>query len=290
MISFSAIPLEKFSSLNKVSILSLVGIKSKCSSPCISLIFNFNLQTVPKDPPRSLFTFHIRNADAPSIMDNADFCISNLTRWALNLSPYSSFMGYLQKMNRKHYARYSETQTTFTKYGAKLTLIDGDWSEYADDVYKLYIKVAQKHGAQLYDLNFFRLAARQSSYKLICVWYKSKLIAALIMIDEQPIFHSMCCGLDYDHSKKCVAYSQMHYEFIRLAIESKKYSVADIGLTANEAKSMLGFQPVSSCLDVWAHNPLIRGFLRLSSRFVTATINSEARLKLNFHLPKKMND
>lgn len=285
MISFSAVPLEKFSSLNKIPVLSLIGIKS--SSPCISVIFNFNLQTNLKDPPSSQFTFHMRNADAPPIETNPDFCISNLTRWSLDISPYTSFMHYLQKMNRKHYKRYNETQTAFTKYGAKLSFIEGDWSQYADDVYKLYINVAQKHGAQLYDLNFFRLAAKDSHYKLMCIWYKLKLIAALIVIDEQPIFHSMCCGLDYEHSKKCLAYSQMHYEFIRIAIDSKKYKIADIGPTANDAKSMLGFEPVSSCLDVWAHNRLIRGFLRLSSRFVTATINSEAKLKLNFHLPYK---
>ena len=44
------------------------------------------------------------------------------------------------------------------------------------------------------------------------------------MINEEPVFHSMLCGLDYEHSKETRAYSFMHYEIIRLAIEAKKYS------------------------------------------------------------------
>ncbi|QLH35448.1 MAG: hypothetical protein HWD61_04235 [Parachlamydiaceae bacterium] len=72
----------------------------------------------------------------------------------------------------------------------------------------------------------------------------------------------------------------MHYEFIRYAIEARKYTLADIGPTANEAKSTLGFQPISACMDVWGHHWALKSVLRFFSYFLTATINSNARLKI----------
>lgn len=283
MIEFSAIPLEKYASLHKISILSLLGMKTKFS-PNVVVAFNFNLQTPIQKSPKALLTFHLRDASSSPIPGSSDFCINNLKRWRLDISHYKTFMGYLQKMNSKHYKRYNETQKTFANYGATISLIEDDWSQYAETAHNLYLNVAEKHGTQLYDLNFFRAIAKLKEYKLMCVWYNSTLIAALVIIDEEPIFHSMVCGLDYEHSKKAHVYSQMHYEFIRLAIEANKYTIADIGLTANEAKAMLDFEPVSACMDVSAHNCIIRGFLRLLSRFTTATINSQAKLELKFHL------
>lgn len=285
MLSFSAEPLEKFSTLHTISLLNVLGIKSKFSFPRIVIVVNFNLQTPLQQNPQALLTFHLRDSDESPISENPDFCINNLTRWRLNISRYDTFMGYLQKMKCRHYKRFIETQKTFVKYGAKISLIEEDWSPYAEAVYNLYIKVAEKHGTQLYDLNFFCSIAKLKHYKLMCAWYGGSLIGALVIIDEEPIFHSMCCGLDYEHSKKSHTYSQMHYEFIRLAIEAKKYTIADIGPTANETKAMLDFQPVTACMDVYAHNRIIKCFLRFISLFTTATINSQAQLKLNFHLP-----
>lgn len=50
----------------------------------------------------------------------------------------------------------------------------------------------------------------------------------------------------YEHSKLSYAYSWMHYEFIRYAIESKKFTCADVGFTGDEAKRILNFKPVFS--------------------------------------------
>ncbi len=286
MILFSAEPLEKFSALHSIPILSLLGIKSKFS-PSVSVIFNFNLQTPLLQNPQAQLTFHVRDSNQPPLLEKPDFCITNLKRWRLDISQFSSFTNYLQKMKRKHYMRYNETKKTFTDYGAKISLIEGDWSQYVDMFYPLYMKVAEKHGTQLYDINFFRMVAKNSSYKLLCAWYNNLLIGALVLVDEQPVFHSICCGLDYEHSKNSQAYSQLHYEFIRLAIESKKYTIADVGITADQAKSNLDFQPVSACMDIWVHNRCIRPLLRGLSSIMSATINSKAKLELSFHLPQK---
>lgn len=286
MFSFKALPLEKFSNLHRLPLLNLIGIKSQSSFGAIPIVINFNLQTPIKKNSQALMTLHLRDASEKPSVESVDFCINHLTRWRLNLNGYKSFMGYLQKLNRKHYNRYSETTKAFTSHGASLSFIEDDWSEYAEKAYQLYTKVADKHGTRLYDLNFFREIAKNKDYKLMCVWLDKKLIAILVIVDETPVYHSMCCGLDYEDSKKTQAYSYMHFEFIRQAIEANKYTMADIGPTANEAKSMLGFTPINACMDVWAHNILIKGILRTLSRFVTATINSKARLELKFHFSK----
>lgn len=283
MLVFKAKPLEKYSSLHFISIPALLGL-SVFPSFGFSIVVDFNVETPIKQDPKALMTFHLRDANAMS--EKKDFCINNIMRWRLNIHSYETFTGYLQKMNRKHYMRFSETQETFTKYGAKISLIENDWSKYAETFYNLYIKVAKKHGTQLYDLDYFRQIAKLNNYKLICAWYESALIGALIIIDEQPIFHSICCGLDYNHSKKSHAYSLLHYEFIRLAIEANKYTIADIGPTANEAKAFLDFKPVSSCMDVQAHHWFARGILRFLSTFMTVTINSQANVEVHFHWPR----
>lgn len=285
MIVFKAIPLERYASLNTISLLSLIGIKSKFLPLNYSIVLDFNLKTSLQQHPKAKMTFHVRDSEIPS-EPRADFCIANVTRWRLDISDQDSFMGYLQKMKRKHYVRYEETQKAFTKYGATLSIIEGDWSQYADEVHKLYLKVAEKHGTQMYDLDFFHTIAKRSDYKLMCAWYDKSLIGALVMVDEQPVFHSMVCGLDYSHSKNSHTYAQMHYEFIRFAIESKKFNLADVGITANDAKSMLDFEPVKSSMDVFAHGWFLRNFLRMMSYFFTATINAKARLELS--LRKKM--
>lgn len=286
MIEFTAVPLEKFSSLHTLSLLSLLGIKSKHPFFNYSVIVDFNLQTPPQQNTQAKMTFHLRDFDSSPHV-KPDFCITNVNRWRLDISHHSSFVGYLQKMKRKHYTRFDETQKTFANYGAKISVIEEDWSQYAEEVYKLYLNVAERHGKQLYDLNYFRMIAKQSQFKLICAGFEDHLIGALVIVDEQPILHSMCCGLDYNHSKNSHAYAYMHYEFIRLAIESKKFSIADVGITANDAKSMLDFQPVSACMDVIAHRWHLRALLRMVSFFVSATINPQARLALSFGIKKQ---
>ncbi len=279
---YNALPLEKYSSLHKISILSLVGIKKITLPPSLTMAFHFNLQTPSKLNPEAQLTFALRDS-ASLASGNPDFCIHNLLRWRLNVTQYDSFENYLQQTKRTHFRNYHKTQKTFVKYGATLSWIEHDWSEYVDAFYQLYLNVASKHGSQLYDLSFFRTIAKLSEYKLLCIWFNGVLISALVMIDEGSVFHSMVCGLDYDHSKKAHAYSIMHYEFIRFAIEAKKYTCVDIGITADKAKALLDFQPVSSCMDIYAKNSILKGLLRLISRFTTATINEQAKLELNFH-------
>lgn len=284
MLSFRAKPLEKYSSLHFISILNLLGIKSKSASPGFSVVVNFNVQTPVRPTPEALMTFHLRDANTPSKVASVDFCITNLTRWRLDISPYTTFTAYLQKLNRKHYSRYAEAKEIFAKYGAKTAFIEGDWSEHVEAIYPLYVNVAKKHGTQLFDLDHFHAIAKLDQYKILCAWYHDTLIGALIIIEEGSVFHSICCGLDYNHSTRAHAYSWMHYEFIRWAIEAKKYTIADIGPTANETKACLDFQPVSSCMDVWAHNRFIGALLRFISFFISATIDSQAKLRLHFHL------
>lgn len=283
MLQFRAKPLENYSSLHAFPILSLLGIRSK-KSPCIKIAFNFNIQTPLQPQDTAQLTFNFRDVETSNNQERADFCIKNLTRWRLNLSQYDSFTDFLQKIKRKNYSSYRRTLKTFDHYGTTLSLIEGDWSDYADIAFQLYQNVAQRHGAQLYDLNFFRQIATLENYKLLCAWYNGSLIGVLVLIDEAPVFHSMVCGFDYHHSKNSYSYSRLHYEFIRLAFEERKYSLADIGLTADSAKSLMDFQPVMTCVDVSVKNRLIKRALRVLSRFVTSTINDQSKLevKLNF--------
>ncbi len=281
MIRFNATPLEKYASLHVFPILSLFGITSK-KSPSIKLIFNFNLEKSIKSDNKAQLSFNLRDANMPPTPGTSDFCIKHLTRWRMNLSLYESFSDFLLKIKRKNYRSYRRALKTFEEYGATISLIEGDWSDYADSAHRLYLNVAEKHKAQLYDLNFFRMIAKSEPFQLLCVWYQGSLVGILVLIDEGETLHSMVCGLDYNHTKKAHAYSRMHYEFIRLAFEAKKYTMADIGLTADSAKSLLDFQPVAACMDVSAENPFLKGILRLISRFMTSTINEQSQFKWKF--------
>jgi hypothetical protein len=284
MIKFNAIPLEKYSSLHELPLLRLLGIKSR-KSPCIKMAFNFNLQTPMQDQTKAQVTFSVRESDTKNPVDS-DFCIKNLVRWRLNLSDYESFTDFLKKIKRKNYSSYRRTLKTFDNYGATISFIEEDWTHYADTAFQLYQNVAQKHGAQLYDLNFFRMIAKLEKYKLLCAWFNGSLIGVLVLIDEGSVFHSMVCGFDYNYTKKSHTYSRLHYEFIRLAFEEKKYTIADIGLTADSAKALMDFQPVMTCMDISVRNRLIKRLLRLLSRFVTSTINEESKLELKFHFTR----
>lgn len=287
MISFTAMPLEGYSSLHQLSILKLIGISNERFSPKVRVIFDFNLQTPSQINSKAILAFRVRDSNPLTKEENAAFCIVNLTRWRIDLSLYESFSYFLQMIKKRHYNRYVETKKTFQDYETKLLLIEGDWSQHAEEFYKLYLNVAKKHGSQLYDLNYFTQIAVMPEYKFMGVWHHDVLVAALILIEEGLTLHSIVCGLDYNHSKKCEAYSWMHYEFIRFAIESKKYTTADVGITANAAKTMLNFEPITCCMDVRAYNFALRAFLRLSSYFVNASIDSNAKLKIRFKLPRR---
>ena len=283
MILFTAIPLHKYSSSHKLSIPSLFGFKTSIP-PHLSIAFNFNFQMSPQDLPDVQLTINLRESDSRPD-EEADFCIHHLTRWRLPITHCETFEDYLQALKSNHLRNYRKTQRAYEKYGATLSFIEGDWSEHAETVYQLYLNVAKRHGSQLYDLIFFRLIATRAEYKLICAWRQNKLISVLIVVDEKPVYHSMLCGFDYEHSKHIYAYSLLHYELIRIAITATQYTIVEAGITANKAKSMMNFSPVISCMDVRAKNIVLKTMLRFFSYFFSTTINEQGKLKLKFAFP-----
>lgn len=280
-LTFKAVLLKKYSSFHKISILSVMGIKTE-KPPHLKVIFNFNLHTHAPQMTRPHLTMNVCDYDANSPGNKFDFCIGNLTRWRLDITPYKSFSEFLESLSQSRKKKYYQTQNAFQEYGATLSVIEGDWSQYAETVYDLYYNVAKKYGGVLYDLDFFHQIAKDPSYKLMCIWYQGSIVSALVMIDEEPVFHSMICCLDYNHSQKTRAYSLIHYEIIRMAIEAKKYTTVDIGMTGDRLKAIMGYKPVSVRMEVTAQNYFIKGMLRLLSRFFTATINSNGKLEMKF--------
>lgn len=285
MLKFKATPLENYSSLHTLPLLSVFGIKS-IKSPSIKIAFDFNINTPPQKQDSAQLTFKFSDFEPQPRQDRSDLCIRNMTRWRLNLSQYDSFMDFLQKIKRKNFSAYRRTLKTFDHYGTTLSLIEEDWSSYADIAFELYQNVAQRHGAQLYDLDFFRRIATLKPYQLLCAWYHGQLIGMLVLINEAPVLHSMVCGFDYHHSKASYAYSRLHYEFIRLAFENKNYTMADIGMTADTAKSLMDFKPVVTCIEVSIKNRVIKQVIRFFSRFVTSTINDQSKLEVKFNFLK----
>lgn len=277
----SAKPLEGKASLHEVSLWDYrrLGFILKHFHFVVGFYCNNHLPL--SEHPQVLLTLHVRDADQASQVPHSDFCINSLQRWRLESSQFDSFLDYVNQLNHKHYHNFAHAQKIFDHYGATISCIEGDWSECAEDVYKLYTKVATKHGAKLYDCEFFRLIAKRKDYKLIYAQYQGTIIGAIVFVEEPPTMHSMCCGLDYMHSTKSFAYSKMHYEFIRLAIE-KKFTYADVGVTADQSKRILGFQPVPTAIDLCVHHWLLRSLLRFTKCFMAASITPEAKIKIHF--------
>lgn len=257
MIAFNATPLNYYSSLHHKSFLKI---------PYLTMAFNFNLQ-VPIQSPRAQLLFHLRDAALPR-PDNVDFSIRNIMRWRMDISGFKNFDDYVATLKSNHKRNYVRTYKVFKEYGASITLVEGNWCEYAETVYQLYRNIAVRRKSQLYDLNFFRNIAAIDAYKLICVWHQNKMVAVLVIFDEEPVYHSMLCGFDYNHSGKIFAYSLIHFELIRLAITTGKHHTIDIGITANKAKSVMNFKPVNVCMDISSRNILIKYCLKLIDAIV----------------------
>jgi predicted N-acyltransferase len=280
-ISFKAKLMEKYSSFHQLSILSLLGMKTD-KSPYLSIIFNFNLHTAIPPTARSHIIVNVCDDNMKTADNTADFSIKNLIRWRLNISSYESFLAFLESVSQSQRKKYYQTQNAFQEYGTSISWIEDDWSQYVEKVYELYYNVAKRHGGVLYDLDFFYQIAKQPQYKLMCVWHEESVISALVMIDEEPVFHSMVCGLDYDYSQKTRAYSLMHYEIIRYAINNRKYTIVDIGMTGDKLKAIMGYKPISVHMQVSSPHFIIRGLLRILSLFFKPTINSNAALEMKF--------
>jgi predicted N-acyltransferase len=279
----SAKPLEGFSSLHEGMLWNFLGLKIGRFSSVIS----FNVET---DLPReaiSTLIFHSHPLDHPIRVPRVDFCIDELTQWALDLTPFKSFTDYLNQLNYKQRYNYARTEKCFTNCGCSMTIIEGDWSDYAERAYELYSNVAAKY-MQIYDLGFFRAIAKSPTHKLLCARHGQKLIGTLVMAEEVSTIHSMGCGLDYVHSKKSFTYSKLHYEFIRHAVAAGKFKVADAGITADQAKKILGLSPKPAVIEISADSALLRTLLRLAHLFLKISLNTRNEVRFSVRWPKRI--
>jgi peptidoglycan biosynthesis/recognition FemAB-like protein len=275
MMQITANPLDHYTSFHKVS-LHVPMSQIQCLS--FSMIFSFSLHTPSPFYPQPLLRFNARDSDKPPAIP-PDFSFEHLIRWRLEISKDQSFEDYLQNLSHLQYKTYKKTERNFTAHGATISIIEGDWSEHADAVYQLYANVASQHPPGIYDIEFFRHIAKKSDYKLISAWVNGLMFGAVVVLEEGSFIHSVCCGLDYHHSKISYAYSWMHYELIRFAIESKRFTIADAGFTGDKGKKLLNFKPVCCCMDVYANRWIMRRLLRSAGRLFKATITSESRIK-----------
>ncbi len=280
----TSLPLKGHSTLNEISFLRLASI------PWPSVKFfvhcNFNIHTPFQPDPRATLSISSRKGtEAPFEAPGLSFY--PMQRWSIDLRNYSSFENFLNDMKRWHRCNYNKSKSKFNEFNGTVSYITGDWSEHAEKAYEIYKNVASRHQEQIYDLNFFRIAAKNPNYKLLCAWIEGKMIGVFVLVEELPTLHSILCGLDYTYSKNSYAYSWMHYELIRFAIESKKYENVDIGLSADKAKEQIGFNPTAFYLDFYGHTPLSRFVLKVLSTFMTPEITPEGIVKLTFKFWKK---
>lgn len=272
MLKFTAKPLNAYTTVHQVSLFSLL-------KPFI-IIVNFSINRRTPLEPKALFRFDASDANLEQL-EPPDFSIQNLIRWRLEISKDETYQDYLKNLNHKQTKNFQKTVNKFKNSGASLSVIEKDWSHYVDAVYTLYANVASRHPPGIYDREYFRQIAKKPEYKLICAFLKDQMIGAILILEESDIIHSVCCGLDYHHSKECYAYSSMHYAFIRHAIEAKKFTKADVGFTGDEAKQILNFKPIPSRLDVYTSNRIFRVLLHWFSKYFTATVTAQSKLKIN---------
>jgi len=283
----TARPLEKYSSLHELSLTGWMGLGKILPKLPIFIEFNFNLHSPFRIDPKASLAFQTHDAYIPGSPLKC-FTITH-TRWRADISSYSTFDEFPASLSRWHRCNYLKSEKTFKNYGCTVTVIEDDWTEHVDVVYKLYCNVAKKHGDKLYDICFFREIAKRDDYKLICAWFEGEIISMFVLEEELPTIHSICCGMDYDHSSRCYAYSWLHYELIRFAIETKKYKNIDVGMSADNSKRGICFSPVPSHMDICAKSVITRSFLKFISSFVTGTITPDAKLKLKLRkLPRHL--
>jgi hypothetical protein len=216
-------------------------------------------------------------------IDTPDCCysINDFNRWRIDLSNIHNKDTYVKSMKRWYRCNYMKSKKTFQEYGCTTTITKGDWFEYAERFYALYSNVAQRHGDWLYDLQFFREVAKRDDYKLLCAWHEGEIIAAFLLCEESPTLHSVCCGLDYEHSSESFAYSWLHYALIESAIESERFTEVDVGLTADDAKRAIGFQPIPSRMDIYSSGAITRNLLKVISKLVKTSITPGSKLKFS---------
>ena len=274
-----AIPLDNHSCLAELSITNWMGwgIWPKLSK---YVQHDFNIETPLKRHPQAFLVFKTIDADLPSLPGKS-FSITDILRWRLDITRYSTFEQFLDSLKRWHRCNYKKSKKMFEEYGATVTFIDENWSCYAEEVYTLYSNVAAQHEDKLYDLSFFQTVAERGDYPLICAWFQGKMIGMFVLQKEPNTLHSICCGMDYYHSTKCYGYSWLNFELIRYAIQSKKYTTVDVGLSANSSKEVIGFKAIPCRMDIYARGIFGHYLLRGLSRFIRATITTEGQMEFN---------
>lgn len=266
----AAQPLEKYSSLHQISVFKWLKI------PYLFQI-DFNMNAPFKICPKANLVFRMID-DAKPVESKSCFSIQNLTRWRTDISPFQTFDQWLDSLIRWHRNNYLKSHKNFENHGCRDEYYTGDWSAHAQEAYKLYSNVVKEHGDRLYDLSFFQAIAKHPDYHLLTAWHEDKMIGCFVLLDEPPYYHCICCGMDYDHSSKSYMYSWLSYELCRLAIQSRKYTHIDVGMTANEAKQQIGFSPIPSRMDLYAKGFFTHHLLRLASKFVSWTIDTNAQM------------
>lgn len=284
MAKFTAKPLLAYSSVHEISVAEILGKRL-----FITALIDFNLHTSPLNYPKTSLVFRGRDAEIQRPNEVA-FSFTHMARWRVDVSKYDSFEDYVHDLSHSQFKNLKKTEEKFISSQDTLLILDGGWSEYAEEVYKLYSNVALKHPPPIYDLGFFREIAKRKEYKLIGIQCNRQLIGAAVLLEEYPTLHAICCGLDYHHSSGCNAYSYLHYTFLRIAIESKQFATADMGFTADEAKAIMGFKKIDAVLDVSVRNQVFCRLLRFISYFFEATITSDSKLRVRFRFLQKLKD
>jgi predicted N-acyltransferase len=272
-------PLEKFSSLHCISLPKEFRLNINWPKLNIFIQYNCNLHIPLKIHPKAHLTFDMQDVNMPPSQSSPSFSISDMNRWRLKLSEFKSFDDYLSSLNNNHKRNYANAKKNFSAYGCEIKLFS-DWSEHVKKVYQLYLKVAEKHDKNwFYDYDFFQTIAKKKEYQLLSAWFNGEMIAAFITLDEDPTLHSFCCGLDYNHTGASFTYSWIHYEFIKYAFQ-KGYQIADVGVTADDCKKLIGFKAFPVRMDVYPKNSLAKVFLKGLSYFFNATISTKGKLKI----------
>ena len=275
-------PLENFSSLHEFSFFELFGWNIRWPGEHFVMQFSLNLHTPLKMHPRACVTLDTRDVDAPPSAEDCCYSITGLKSWRLDISSYGSLDDYLDTTLRWHRCNYSKSKKKFLNYGCTITLIEREWTEHAERVNHLYSNVAKRYQHKMYNLQYFQEIAKRPDYKLLCAWFEGEMIGVFVLQEELPTLHSVLSGLDYHHSSISYAYSWMSYVLLDYAIALQKYQNVDVGFNSDKAKRMVGFRPILSRIDIYSKGRVTRQLFKMISRFVSATITADAKLKLNW--------
>lgn len=276
------LPLDNYSSLHEYSLIKLLGLRLNWPRLRFVMQYSCNAHTPLVFHSQAHLIFHTQNASLVPSASNCCFSIDHFKRWQFNLPKERSIEEVFKTAAREQRRNYAKSKKQFYGYGCEVVLIEGDWSRFVEPVYKLYSNVAKRYVRRLYDLHFFQLAAKRSDFRLLFASYQEEMIAAFVLQEELSTLHSICCGLDYHHSKASLAYSWMHYALLDYANRSDKYHMVDVGVSGDLAKKAIGFTPVATRMDIYCKAAFFEKMLRLFSRFFKSSITEKQKLKFQW--------